>query len=83
MTTRIYINCYYHNKEILINNIKCNIIKSMSNCVNKLLPSNIKIEMFKNTKLSSCFNVKNKIDFEHDHDLIYHAKCPEPTCIDD
>ena len=38
---------------------------------------------FKSTKLSSCFNVKDKIDFEHNHDLIYQMKCPEPTCIDD
>ena len=21
------------------------------------------------------------LDFENNHDLIYHAKCPEPTCI--
>ena len=62
----------------------CNIIKSMNKCVNKLLPNNTKVEVvFKSTKLSSCFNVKNKIDFEHNHDLIYHSKCPEPTCIDD
>ena len=62
----------------------CNIIKSMNKCVNKLLPNNTKIEVaFKSTKLSSCFNVKDKTDFEHNHDLIYHAKCPEPTCIDD
>ena len=56
----------------------------MNKCVKKLLPNNTKIEVaFKSTKLSSCFNVKDKIDFEHNHDLIYHAKCPEPTCIDD
>ena len=58
----------------------CNIIKSMNKCVNKLLPNNTKIEVaFKSTKLSSCFNVKDKIDFEHNHDLIYHVKCPEPS----
>ena len=62
----------------------CHTIKSMNKCVNKLLPNNAKIEVaFKSTQLSSCFNVKNKTDFEHNHDLIYHAKCPEPTCIDD
>ena len=33
--------------------------------------------------MSSCFNVKDKIDFQHNYDLIYHAKCLEPTCIDD
>ena len=53
-------------------------------CVNKLLLNNTKIEVaFKSTKLSSCFNVKDKIDFKHNHDLIYHAKCPEPICIND
>ena len=61
----------------------CNITKSMNKCVNKLLPNNTKIQVaFKSTKLSSCFNVKDKIDFEHNHDLIYHAKYPEATCID-
>ena len=56
----------------------------MKTCGNKLLPNNTKIEVaFKSTKLSSCFKVKDKIGFEHNHALIYHAKCPEPTCIDD
>ena len=44
---------------------------------------NTKIETtFKCTKLSSCFNVKDKIHIEHNHDLIYRTKCPEPACID-
>ena len=56
----------------------------MNKCVNKLLPNNTKIEVaFKSNKLSSCLKVKDKTDFEHNHDLIYHAKCPEPTCIND
>ena len=43
-------------------------------CVNKLLLNNTKIEVaFKSTKLSSCFNAKDKIDFKHNYDLIYHA----------
>ena len=62
----------------------CNIIKPMNKRVKKLLPKNSKIEVtFKSTKLSSCFNVKDKLDFEHSQDLVYHTKCPEPTCIDD
>ena len=61
----------------------CNIIKSINKRVNKLLPNNTKIEVtFKSTKLGSCFNVRDKIDFEHNHDLIYRTRCPEPTCID-
>ena len=35
-----------------------------------------KIEFFQNF-------VDVKIDFEHNHDFIYHTKCPEPACIDD
>ena len=61
----------------------CNIIKSINECVNKLLRNNTKIEVaFKSIKLSSCFNVKDKTDFEHNHDLIDHVKCPEPTCTE-
>ena len=58
--------------------------ESIKSSVNKLLPSNTKIEVtLKSTTLSSCFNVKDKIDFENNHDLIYHKKSPESTCIDD
>ena len=32
--------------------------------------------MFRSTKMSSCFNVKDKIYLEY-------TKCPETTCIDD
>ena len=56
----------------------------MNQRVNKLLPNNTKIEVtLKSTKLSSYFNVEEKTDFEYNHDLIYHTKCPEPICIDD
>ena len=55
----------------------------MNKKVKKLLPNNTKIEVvFKSTKLSSCFNVKVKTDFENYYDLIYRAKCPESTCIE-
>ena len=47
----------------------CYIIKSMNKCINKLHSNNTKIEVtFKSAKLSSCFNFKDKIDFEHNHD---------------
>ena len=58
--------------------------ESIKSSVKKLLPSNTKIEVaLKSTTLSSCFNVKDKIDFENNHDLIYHKKSPESTCIYD
>ena len=60
-----------------------NIIKSVNKYVNNLLLNNTKIEVaFKSTKPSSCFNVKDKTGFKHNHGLIYYAKCPA-TCIDD
>ena len=62
----------------------CNVVNSMNNYVTKLLQNNSKIEVtFRSSKLSSGFNLKDKIDLEHNHDLIYHTKCPEPTFIDD
>ena len=52
-------------------------------CVFVAIQYNSKIEItFKSTKLRSCFNVKDKIDFEYKHDLHYHTKSPESTCID-
>ena len=73
MITNLYINW----KSFSPNNWKWGTL-------NKLLSNNTKIEIaFKSTKLSSCFNVKDKIDSEYNHDLIYHAKCTKPTCIDD
>ena len=54
----------------------------MNKYVNKVLPNNTKIKVaFKSNKLSSCFNIKDKLDFEYNHDL--NSKCPEPTCIGD
>ena len=50
----------------------------MNKYVSKLLPNNTKVEVeYKSTKLSSCFNVKDKINFEQNHDLVYHVKCLE------
>ena len=31
-------------------------------------------------KLSTCFNVKDKTVFNHEHDIVYYAKCPEESC---
>ena len=33
-------------------------------------------------KLSFQFNIKDKTNFEHQHDLIYHVNFPIPTCED-
>ena len=67
-TTRKYIDGYYHINQ---GNEGSNIIKSMNKCFEKLLPTHTETKVtFKSTKLSNCFNVKDKIDLEHNHDLI-------------
>ena len=49
-----------------------------------LLPDNIKTDVaFQGKQLSSCFNIKDKTKFPHNNDLVYHAECPEQSCIDD
>ena len=40
----------------------------------KLVPGNIKIDgAFQGKQLSACFNIKNKAEFPHKHDLVYHS----------
>ena len=34
-------------------------------------------------KLSTCFNVKDKTAFNHEHDIAYYVKCPEESCLPD
>ena len=37
---------------------------------------------FTGEKLSTQFNVKDRTEFEHKHDVIYFGKCPEQNCSD-
>ena len=46
-----------------------------------LLPTNIRTKIaFTGSKLSTCFQVKDKTKFEHNHDIVYHGICPETDC---
>ena len=49
----------------------------------KFLKSRFKSFVYTGTKLRSQFAVKDKTKFEHPHDLVYHAKCPDcdDNCI--
>ena len=38
--------------------------------------------VFKGSKLSSKFQVKDRTTFTHNHDIIYHGNCPENSCPD-
>ena len=60
-----------------------NLLKSMKRYVSKLVPEHTKLEItFTGKKLNSCFSIKDKTSFEHQHDLIYYVNCTEPSCRD-
>ena len=56
-------------------------IKSMKKRMKTLLATNIRTKLaFTGSKLSTCFQVKDKTKFEHNHDIVYHGICPETDC---
>ena len=59
------------------------LIKSLKKKLNKHLPNNVKTPVtFTAQKLSTQSNIKDRIKFEHKHDVIYFGKCQEKNCID-
>ena len=57
------------------------LIKSMKRRISKLLPPEIKTQVaYTGKKLSTCFNVKDQSKFEHQHDVVYYADCPNEKC---
>ena len=60
-----------------------NLLKSMKRYASELLPEHKKLEVtFTGKKLNSCFSLKDKTSFEHQHDLVYYVNCTEPSCRD-
>ena len=58
------------------------LLKLMKRYVNKLLPEHTKLEItFTGTKRNSCFSLKDKTSFEHQHDLVY-VNCIKLSCCD-
>ena len=52
--------------------------------VNNKLPKDVKIKTcYTGKRSSSFFQTKDKTRKEHEHDLVYHAKCPNEECTDD
>ena len=48
--------------------------------ISKLLPPEIKTQkVYTGKKLSSCFNVKDRSKFEHQHDVVYYADYSNET----
>ena len=57
------------------------IISSMRKQVNRALPDDVKIMVsYTGKKLSTRFNMKDKTSFNHEHDIVYYANCPEESC---
>ena len=55
--------------------------KSLKKILKSLLPSTVKANIgFTGKKLSRCFQIKDQTKFEHKHDIIYLATCPEDNC---
>ena len=49
----------------------------MKKQLKKILPDDINTMIsYKSTKLSTKFPVKDKTDFQHKNNLVYHSKCP-------
>ena len=60
-----------------------NLLKLVKRYISKFLPDHTKFEItFTGRKLNSCFSIKDIINFEHQHDLIYYVNCTEPPCRD-
>ena len=56
----------------------------MKKQLRKVLPDNVKTMVtYQSKKLVSKFPVKDKIDFQHQNNVVYYGKCPNPNCKDD
>ena len=61
-----------------------NIIKSMNNNIQRILPNNVRTRItYTGRKLGTKFQIKDLTKNQHEHDLIYYSKCPEPNCDKD
>ena len=56
------------------------IVKNLNTTLKEVLPSNVKTRITcTGQKLNSRFQIKDKINEKHKHDLIYYTKCPETS----
>ena len=50
----------------------------------RILSNNVKTRItYTGRKLGTKFQIKDLPRSQHEHDLIYYSKCPEPNCNDD
>ena len=58
------------------------LLKSLTKTLNHYEKNHVTKIIYTGTKLGTNFTVKDKTIKEHQHDLVYEVKCPEPTCKD-
>ena len=57
------------------------LIKSMKRRILKLLSPEFKTQAaYIGKKISTCFNVKDQSKFDHRHDMVCYADCPNERC---
>ena len=56
-------------------------LKSLKRNLKTFLPSTVKVDIgFTGKKFSTCFQIKDQTNFEHNYDIIYLETCPEDNC---
>ena len=54
------------------------LVKSLKRSITKLIPKTTQLELgFTASKLSTYFQIKDKIIFEHNYDVVFLGTCPE------
>ena len=57
------------------------LLSKMKKQLKKTLPGDVNTMIsYKSTKLSTEFPVKDKTDFQHKNNVVYHSKCPSEGC---
>ena len=60
------------------------IVENLNKTLKNVLPSNVKTRItYTGQKLNSRFQIKDKINEKHKHDLIYYTKRPKKFCRED
>ena len=59
-------------------------VKNLNKTLRNVFHSNIKTRItYTSQKLNSRFQIKDKVNEKHKHDIIYYKKCPEAICTED
>lgn len=83
MSNMIRFQQYVINNAILPSLTSLAGIKSVRKTIKRFFPSYTKLKVsFTGSKLSSRFNINDKTNFDHKHDVIYPGTCPETTYND-